>query len=176
MLTKVKLILTKVRFLKIFSFFAIFDPNLTLTFFKCVISSYKCLTFALRCLYNYYILLHQMHSPCKIWIKPIDNTSFFIFYNISNIFLDLIWPKFCPKTTHVFFMVSNIIFKEIQLITLIAIQYFWKIFGKTSKSCHLLDQLRQKMGQYEPCPPKMFFVMLICSRVISGHNSCIIVS
>ena len=118
----------------------------------------------------------KVHSPCKIWIKPIDNTTFYIFLqHFQHIFGPNLAQILSQDHTR-FFMVSNKIFKEIQLITLIAIQYFWKIFGKTSKSCHLLDQLGQKMGQYEPCPPKMFFVMFICSRVISGHNSCIIVS
>ena len=37
--------------------------------------------------------------------KPIDNACFFTFF----ITMDLIWPKFCPKTTPtlIFFLLSN---------------------------------------------------------------------
>ena len=44
-------------------------------------------------------LCFKRYSPCKIWKKPIDNASFFTFFTT----LDLIWPKFFPKTKHTFF-------------------------------------------------------------------------
>ena len=37
----------------------------------------------------------KRYSPCKIWENLLDNACFFTFFRT----LDLIWPKFCPKTT-----------------------------------------------------------------------------
>ena len=75
--------------------------------------------------------------------------------------LDIIWPKFCPKTTPdwIFFLVCNEVCWEIQLIikTLIEIQYFWKILAKTSKNYYFLFQLAQKWGPHGPYPKQKTF-------------------
>ena len=75
--------------------------------------------------------------------------------------LDIIWPKFCPKTTPdwIFFLVRNEVCWEIQLIikTLIEIQYFWKILAKTSKNYYFLFQLAQKWGPHGPYPKQKTF-------------------
>ena len=41
----------------------------------------------------------KSYSPCKTWKRLIGNASFFTFFTT----LDLIWPKFCPKITPIFF-------------------------------------------------------------------------
>ena len=40
-------------------------------------------------------IFFKRYPPCKIWKKTIDNGCFFFFFTT----LDLIWLKFCPKTT-----------------------------------------------------------------------------
>ena len=71
-----------------------FLPFLTLMSFNCFISSYICLKFPLRCLYNHY-LSFKRYSACKIGKKAIDNARFFTFFTT----LDLTWPQFWPRTT-----------------------------------------------------------------------------
>ena len=62
--------------------------------FNCFISSYICLKFPLRCLYDHY-LSFKRYSACKIGKKAIDNACFFTFFTT----LDLTWPWFWPRTT-----------------------------------------------------------------------------
>ena len=62
--------------------------------FSCFISSYICLKFPLRCLYNHY-LSFKRYSACKIGEKAIDNARFFTFFTT----LDLTWHQFWPRTT-----------------------------------------------------------------------------
>ena len=50
--------------------------------------------------YSVFILFfYKRYSSCKIWKKSIDNVSFVTFFTA----LDLIEPKFCPKSTPLFF-------------------------------------------------------------------------
>ena len=48
----------------------------------------------------------KRYPPCRIWKKPIDNMPVsLLFFTTFN----LVWPKFCPKTTStlIFLLVSN---------------------------------------------------------------------
>ena len=84
-------------------------------------------------------------------------TCFFTFFTALNI----IWPKFYPKTTPnlIFLLAFNEVCWGIQLIlkTLIGIQQFRKNFAKTSKNYYFSAQLVQKWGPHGPCPKKKFF-------------------
>ena len=87
-----------------------------------------------------------MYSPCKIIEKPIsiDNASFFTFF--QNI--DLILPKFCPKTRPTLFfagfqwnMLGDSIYNSINFNCNPAVL---KKIDKTSKNCQFWVQLHKK--------------------------------
>ena len=91
------------KLLNTINFFYHFWPKsgkkLALTSLKFGIFSYNCDKFPLRWFYNHCFLLWKV-IPSKIWKKTNDITCLFTFFAT----LDIIWPKFCPKTT------SNLIF------------------------------------------------------------------
>ena len=99
----VALRLTKVKFMKIIIFLPFLtqiDKNVAVTSFKCGISSFICLKFPLTCLYNHSFVFKK-YCPCKIWKKPIDNTSFFYFFHNTGLNLGKILPQ--DHTHFVFF-------------------------------------------------------------------------
>ena len=97
-------------------------------------------------------LCFKRYSPSNIWKKHNGIAYFFTFFTT----LDIIWSKFCPKTTPdlIFFAGFQWIMLGIQLIlkTLIEIQWFWKYFAKTSKNYYFLAQIVQKWGPHGPRP------------------------
>ena len=99
--------------------------------------------------------------------KPNDITCFFTFFTI----LDIIWPKFCPKTTPnlTFLLVSN----EVPMLgNSINIKNFhWnpvvlKKIAKISKNYYFLAQLVQKWGPHRPRQKqkKIFFLEITDDR------------
>ena len=69
----------------------------------------------------------KIYSPYKIWKKPIDNASLFT----SFITLDIIWPKFCPKTSSTLFF-CWLQMKYVRGITWFGL--FWPAFPKLPQS------------------------------------------
>ena len=127
--------LTKVKLLKNIQFFTISDPNrkkpyhpLNLAFLAITAINFH----SGGCGFTITTFCFKRYSPMKIWKNPNDIACFFTFFTR----MDLIWPKFCPKTmpTLIFFYWFPkkyvLSFKGIQLIlkTLIRIQWFWKFF------------------------------------------------
>ena len=127
--------------------------NVTPTSFKCGISSYIYLKLPLKCLYNHKFVFLKVF-PMQIMEKNSIDIDIFCSQN-----LDLILPKFFPKTTSNLFcwFPMKCVGDLINIDSLIAIQQFWKKIGKTSKNYHFWAQLAPKKGYYEPRPKQKIF-------------------
>ena len=128
----VTLRLTNLKFLKIVSFLPFLtqiEQNLSLTSFKCGISSQLAM-FALHFhsgVFTTTALCFERYFSCKIRKEPILIMSvFFTFFTT----LGLIWPEFAPRPYPLYLSllvsISNELCQGIQLIliTLTIIQYF----------------------------------------------------
>ena len=122
---------------------------LALTSLKFSIFSYNCNKFPLRWFYNHCFLLQ------KIWKKPNDITCFFTFFTT----LDIIWPKFCPKTTPNLILFAS--FQWSMLGNSIDIKKFnWNpvlLAVVLKKFCYFLVQLVQNWGPHGLRPKQKTF-------------------